>query len=47
VKYLEENAQAVEIRLTAAELERIDAALPPGAASGMRYSEQGMRTVNR
>jgi aryl-alcohol dehydrogenase-like predicted oxidoreductase len=47
VKYLEENAQAVEIRLTAAELERIDAALPPGAASGMRYPEQGMRTVNR
>jgi aryl-alcohol dehydrogenase-like predicted oxidoreductase len=46
-KYLEENAQAVEVRLTAAELERIDAALPPGAAAGMRYPEPGMRTVNR
>jgi aryl-alcohol dehydrogenase-like predicted oxidoreductase len=47
VKYLEENAQAVEVRLTAAELERIDAALPPGAAAGMRYPEPGMRSVNR
>ena len=47
VKYLEENAKAAEIRLTPAELERIDAALPPGAAAGMRYPEQGMRTVNR
>jgi aryl-alcohol dehydrogenase-like predicted oxidoreductase len=47
VKYLEENVGAVGIRLTAAELERIDAALPPGAAAGMRYPEPGMRTLNR
>jgi aryl-alcohol dehydrogenase-like predicted oxidoreductase len=47
VKYVEENVGAVEIHFTAAELERIDAALPPGAAAGMRYPEPGMRTVNR
>jgi aryl-alcohol dehydrogenase-like predicted oxidoreductase len=47
VKYLEENAKAVDVRLTTQELERIDRALPPGAAAGMRYPEQGMRTVNR
>jgi aryl-alcohol dehydrogenase-like predicted oxidoreductase len=47
VKYLEENAKAVEVRLTKQELERIDRAMPPGAAAGMRYPEQGMRTVNR
>jgi aryl-alcohol dehydrogenase-like predicted oxidoreductase len=47
VKYLEENAKAVELRLTPQELARIDRALPPGAASGTRYPEPGMRTVNR
>src|SRR5690348_4314477 len=47
VKYLEENAKAVELRLTPQELARIDRALPPGAAAGLRYPEPGMRTVNR
>jgi aryl-alcohol dehydrogenase-like predicted oxidoreductase len=47
VKYLEENAKAAEIRLAPKDLERIDRAMPPGAAAGMRYPEQGMRTVNR
>jgi aryl-alcohol dehydrogenase-like predicted oxidoreductase len=47
VKYLEENAKAVDIRLSPQELDRIDRAMPPGAAAGMRYPEQGMRTVNR
>jgi len=47
VKYLEENAKAVEVRLTPQELARIDRALPPGSAAGMRYPEPGMRTVNR
>jgi len=32
--------------LSASELERISAALPAGAASGMRYPEQSMRGVN-
>jgi aryl-alcohol dehydrogenase-like predicted oxidoreductase len=42
--YLEANAFAVEIDLTADELARIDAELP--AAAGARYDEQGMRTVH-
>ena len=47
VKYLEENIVALEVELTPADLARIDRVLPPGAAAGMRYPEQGMRTVNR
>jgi len=41
-KYLEDNAGAAEVRLGRADLERIDAALPPGAAAGERYSALGM-----
>ncbi|MGE4421098.1 MAG: aldo/keto reductase [Pseudodesulfovibrio sp.] len=37
VERLDENAGAVDVRLSAEELQRIDAALPPGAASGERY----------
>ncbi len=42
--YLEENLAAAEVRLTPEESERIAAAVPP--ATGERYDEQGMRTVN-
>jgi aryl-alcohol dehydrogenase-like predicted oxidoreductase len=44
--HLEENARAAEITLTAAELRRIDEAAPPGAASGARYPEPAMRSLN-
>jgi len=44
---LEENAAATGIHLTADDLKEIDALLPPGMASGTRYPEMGMRTVNR
>jgi aryl-alcohol dehydrogenase-like predicted oxidoreductase len=44
--YLEQNIGALEVRLTEEELERIDQILPPGAASGPRYHEAGMATVN-
>ena len=44
---LEENAAAVEVALTAAELAEIDAAFPPDAAAGLRYPEEMMRLVNR
>ena len=40
--YLEDNAGAAQVELSAEELARIDAALPPGAASGERYSQAGM-----
>ncbi len=43
--YLEENAAAVEIVLSQAELDRIDAVAPQGVAAGDRYAN--MSTVNR
>ncbi|MGW1963667.1 aldo/keto reductase [Streptomyces sp. NPDC001935] len=43
--YLEQNAAAVDIELTKDDLARIDAELPE--ASGERYDEAGMRSVNR
>ena len=46
-RYLEQNAAAVEVLLTAAELAEIDAAFPPDAAAGLRYPEEMMRLVNR
>ena len=42
--YLAENVGATAIELTASELERIDLALPPGAAEGDRYPD--MSSVN-
>jgi aryl-alcohol dehydrogenase-like predicted oxidoreductase len=42
--YLEENAAAADIELTADDLARIDAELPP--AAGERYDEAGMASVN-
>ena len=45
--YLEENVGALDVRLTSDELIEIDTLLPPGAAAGSRYSEPGMRTINR
>jgi aryl-alcohol dehydrogenase-like predicted oxidoreductase len=42
--YLEENAAAVEVKLSDDELARIEAELPP--AAGARYDEAGMAAVN-
>ena len=44
--YLEQNGAAVEIRLDAADLETLNAALPPGATAGTRYPEATMKVVN-
>jgi len=46
IKYLEENASAVEIKLTADEIDMIEETIPQGAASGLRYPETAMRSVN-
>ena len=43
--YLEENAAAVDLELTPADLERLERAFPAGAAAGDRYPD--MSTVNR
>jgi aryl-alcohol dehydrogenase-like predicted oxidoreductase len=42
---LEENLGALEVRLTSADIDRISAAIPIGAAAGTRYPEGGMRGV--
>ncbi len=44
-RYVEENAAAVEIELSAEDLQRIDEALPVGSAAGERYAD--MSIVNR
>ena len=44
--YLDQNIAATRIELAQDELDALDAILPPGAAGGDRYHEQGMATVN-
>jgi len=46
-EFLEENVGALEVQLSAEDLARIDAIAPRGVASGLRYAEGGMATVNR
>jgi len=45
--YLAENLGAVDVELTAAELAELDAAFPPDAVSGDRYTAGGMDLVGR
>ena len=47
VKYLEENIKAAGITLSAKELKQIEEVFPKNAAAGQRYSETGMKTLNR
>ena len=44
--HLEENIAAVRVELTERDLSDIESAMPPGAASGMRFPEAMMRLVN-
>ena len=46
VQYLEENAAARDVDLTAADMRRVDHIAPLGVAAGTRYPEGGMKTVN-
>ena len=46
-KYLEENAGALDVKLTQRELERIETAFPFGATAGERYPAAAMSAVNR
>ncbi len=45
--HLEQNAEAVDVELSTADLEALDEVFPPGAAAGTRYPESGMKVVNR
>lgn len=46
-RYLEENLGALSVRLDAADLARMDAIAPPGAAAGLRYPAAQMAGLNR
>jgi aryl-alcohol dehydrogenase-like predicted oxidoreductase len=47
VKYLDDNLGAVNVRLTPADLEQIDAIVPASAATGERYPAQVMQAIDR
>ncbi|MDH3267237.1 MAG: aldo/keto reductase, partial [Ignavibacteria bacterium] len=47
IKYLEENAAAVEIKLSDDELKKINEAAPFGVTKGLRYAEHAMKALNR
>ncbi|VFU10006.1 protein of unknown function [Methylocella tundrae] len=46
-KYLEENVGALDVSLSAGELERISRIAPPGKAAGTRYAAPQMSALNR
>ena len=45
-KYLEQNAEAVNIELSDEELKQIEEVFPKNAVSGLRYPEEMMKSVN-
>lgn len=45
IKYVDENAGAVNVKLSSDDLKKIDKILPPGKTAGGRYPEAGMKTV--
>ena len=45
--YLEENAAAAEIHLTSDEVAELEAAVPPKAVAGDRYTEANMKAIDR
>lgn len=47
VKFVEENVAATHITLSSEELEQIDEIFPKNAASGNRYPESMMKTINQ
>lgn len=46
-KYLEEDVAALDVKLGAEDLRRLDEVFPKAAAAGARYSEQMMKMVGR
>jgi len=44
--FLEQNAGALSVELTAADVDRLDDLVPVGAATGERYTAEGMKGVN-
>ncbi|HEY8196016.1 MAG TPA: aldo/keto reductase [Gemmatimonadales bacterium] len=46
-RFLDENVAAADLSLSAAEIERLDAALPPEVVAGPRYNERMMSFIDR
>jgi aryl-alcohol dehydrogenase-like predicted oxidoreductase len=46
-KYLEENAAAIDIKLTQAEIQELEAAIPLNEIVGARYNAGGLNTIDR
>jgi len=46
IKYLEENVNGAEIKLSESELKRIDQIAPKGFTRGTRYAERAMKALN-
>jgi aryl-alcohol dehydrogenase-like predicted oxidoreductase len=46
-KYLEENAAAADLKLTAAEVAELEAAVPPTEVAGDRYAAPNMKAIDR
>ncbi|HEX3106357.1 MAG TPA: aldo/keto reductase, partial [Terriglobales bacterium] len=46
-KYLEQNLDAVNIKLNPKDLARIDEAAPKGIAAGERYAERAMAALDK
>ena len=46
VKFLDQNIGALDVKLSADDLRRLDEILPPGAAAGQRYPERSMAALN-
>ena len=47
LKYLEENLGALQVELSAADLDHIESIMPAAKVSGARYPEAGLRMINR
>ena len=45
-QYVEENIGALNLKLSGADIGRIEGVVTKGIAAGARYAEGGMRTVN-
>jgi aryl-alcohol dehydrogenase-like predicted oxidoreductase len=46
-KYLDDNIASIKVSLTPAEVKEIGRAVPLGAAAGVRYHANGMKTIDR
>lgn len=46
IKYLEENAASVDVKLSVDEITKLDEIFPHGSAAGLRYPEAAMKTID-